>query len=63
MFEKIKQRVTHVSKETVKEEAKKHLPEIFTGVSIVLLAYLCAKVNGKPVNITINLNGGAAWAM
>lgn len=61
MFEKFKQKLTHVSKETVKEEVKSHLPEILTGASLLMLAYLCVKVNGKPVNITVNVNGGRPY--
>lgn len=59
MFEKWKKKVTTVSKETIKEEVKSHIPEILSVATILLLAYLCIKVNGKPVNITVNVNRGS----
>lgn len=58
MFERIKNRIATTSKETIQEEIKKNLPTIFTVASLAMLAYLCIKVNGKPVNITVNVNGG-----
>lgn len=58
MFDKWKKKIATASKETVKEELKTHLPEILSGAAILMLAYLCIKVNGKPVNITVNVNGG-----
>lgn len=58
MFERFKKHVTTASKETIKEEIKKNAPTILAGASFVLLAYLCIKVNGKPVTITVNVNGG-----
>lgn len=58
MFEKVKQKLTHVSKETVKEEIKNHAPEILQGTTIILLLYLCIKSGSKPVNVTVNVNGG-----
>lgn len=59
MFEKWKKKVTTVSKETIKEEVKSHIPEILSVAAILMLAYLCIKVNEKPVNITVNVNGGS----
>lgn len=61
MFDKLKEKIKHTSKETIKEEVKGHLPEIFAGASLILLVYLCVKVNGKPVNITVNVNGGRPY--
>lgn len=58
MFERFKKHVATASKETIKDELKQHLPEIFAGTTLILLAYLCIKINGKPVNITVNINGG-----
>ncbi len=58
MFEKVKQKLTHVSKETVKEEIKKHAPELLQGATIMLLLYLCVKAGNKSVNVTVNVNGG-----
>ncbi len=63
MFEKIKGHIVNASKETVTEAVKSHSKEIFAVSSIVLLTYLCIKVNGKPVNVTINVNGGAPWTL
>lgn len=59
MFKNLKDKLKNASKETVKEELQKHYPEIIQGVTIVLLVYLCIKVNGKPVNVTVNVNSGA----
>lgn len=61
MFENLKAKLKHVSKETVKEEVAKHYPEIIQGATVVLLLYLCIKVNGKPVNVTVNVNGGVPF--
>lgn len=61
MFEKLKNRIVNASKETIAENIKSHSKEIFSISTLVLLTYLCIKVNGKPVNITINMNGGAPW--
>lgn len=58
MFEKIREKITHVSKETVKEEIKNHYPEIMQGATVLLLLYACIRINGKPVNVTVNVNGG-----
>lgn len=58
MFEKVKTKITKMSKDTVKEELQKHASEIFQGATIALLLYLAIKVNSKPINITVNVNGG-----
>lgn len=58
MFDRWKNKIVHASKETIVEEIKTHSSEIFAGTTLILLAYLCIKVNGKPVNVTINVNGG-----
>lgn len=56
-----KSKLKTVSKETIKEELKSHLPEILSAATILMLGYLCIKVNGKPVNITVNVNGGLGY--
>lgn len=56
MFNKMKDKVTTVSKETIKEEVKKHMPEILTGASVLMLAYLCVKIGTKGINVTVNVN-------
>lgn len=61
MFEKIKEKLAKVPKEAVKEEIKCHAPEILIGVGFLMLGYLCIKSNMKPVNITINVNGGLGY--
>lgn len=61
MFEKLKEKITHTSKETIKEEIKSHAPEIIQGATLLLLAYLCIKTNSKPINVTINVNGGRLY--
>lgn len=61
MFEKWKDKFKTASKETIKEELKSHLPEILSVATILMLGYLCIKVNGKPVNITVNVNGGMGY--
>lgn len=61
MFEKLKEKLTHVSKETLKEEVKSHTSEIIQGATMLLLVYICIKVNGKPVNVTVNVNGGGLY--
>ena len=61
MLEKVKSMLTHASKETIKEEIKAHHSEIISAVTLVTLVYLCIKVNGKPVNVTVNVNGGASF--
>lgn len=58
MLDKWKSKIVHASKETITEEIKSHSKEIFAGATLILLAYLCVKVNGKPVNVTVNINGG-----
>lgn len=58
MFDKLKKKIAHTSKEEVKKECQKHAPEIFAIATILMLGYLCIKVNGKPVNVTVNVNGG-----
>lgn len=58
MLEKLKAKAATISKETVKEEVKKHYPEILQGATVVLLLYLAVKTNSKPVNVTVNINGG-----
>lgn len=61
MFDKLKKRIAHTSKEELKKECQKHAPEIFAVTMIVMLGYLCIKVNSKPVNVTVNVNGGTPW--
>lgn len=61
MLEKIKSRIVNASKDTIAETVKEYSKEIFAVSSLALLVYLCIKVNGKPVNITVNVNGGAPW--
>lgn len=61
MFEKIKAKLASVPKEAVKEEVKTHIPEILTCTAILMLGYLCIKANMKPVNITVNVNGGLGY--
>lgn len=61
VFEKWKSKLKTASKETIKEELKAHLPEILSVATILMLGYLCIKVNGKPVNITVNVNGGMRY--
>lgn len=63
MLEKLKARVVSASKDTIAEELKAHSKEIFVVSTVVLLLYLCVKVNGKPVNVTVNINGGAPWTI
>lgn len=63
MFEKWKNKIVHASKETVVEEIKAHSNEIATGITLCLLLYLCIKINGKPVNITVNVNGGMPFQL
>lgn len=58
MWEKVKNKITHASKETIKEEFCKHSDDIIKVTSIVLLVYLCIKTTGKPINVTVNINGG-----
>lgn len=55
MFSKLKSKLANTSKEAVKEEVKNHVPELLTGTAVVLLLYLCVKVNSKPINVTINI--------
>lgn len=57
MFKKVKEKIASASKETLKEEIQKHTSEILCGTAIVLLLYLCVKVNGKPVIVNVNVNG------
>lgn len=59
MFDRIKNKLTNASKETIKDMIKIHSPEILTILSVAMLTYLCIKVNGKPVSITVNVNGGS----
>lgn len=65
MFDKIKGKIVHTSKETLKDEVKTYLKahknEIFSYIGISLLIYLCVRSNNKPINITVNVNGGAVW--
>lgn len=61
MLEKIKSRIVNASKDTIAETVKEYSKEIFAVSSLALLVYLCIKVNGKPVNITVNVNGGVPW--
>lgn len=61
MFDKLKEKFKSVPKEVVKEEVKNHIPEILTCTAILMLGYLCIKANMKPVNITINVNGGLGY--
>lgn len=61
MFDKVKNIFAHASKETIKEELKAHHSEIISGATLIVLVYLCIKVNGKPVNVTVNVNGGASF--
>lgn len=56
MFEKVKKKIAHTSKEELKKECQKHAPEIFAIATILMLGYLCIKVNGKPVNVTVTVN-------
>lgn len=58
MFEKIKNKLANTSKETIKTTLKTHTPEILATFTVIMLAYLCIKVNGRPVSITVNVNGG-----
>lgn len=61
MLDKLKGHIVNASKETIAEAVKSHSKEIFAFSTLALLAYLCIKVNGKPVNVTINVNGGSPW--
>ena len=61
MFKKLRNSLATASKETVKEELKQHAPEIIQGITLILLAYICIKVNGKPVNVTVNVNGHGSF--
>lgn len=63
MFDKIKRGIVTASKETVTDAIKSHSKEIFAVSTLVLLGYLCIKVNGKPVNVTVNVNGGCPWSI
>lgn len=63
MLEKLKGHIVNASKDTITEAVKTHSKEIFAVSTLVLLAYLCIKVNGKPVNVTVNVNGGTPWVM
>lgn len=63
MLEKLKGHIVTASKETIAEAVKSHTKEIFAASTIILLVYLCVKVNGKPVNVTINVNGGTPWVI
>lgn len=63
MLEKLKGHIVNASKDTITEAVKSHSKEIFAVSTLALLAYLCIKVNGKPVNVTINVNGGAPWVI
>lgn len=62
MWKNIKEKFVHSSKEEIKKEVQKHAPEIFAVTTILMLGYLCVKINGKPVNVTVNVNGGSPWA-
>lgn len=57
MWKKMKEKIANTSKDAIKEEVQKHTPEILSGAAIVLLVYLCVKVNGKPIIVNVNLNG------
>ena len=59
MFEKLKSKLVNVPKDAIKEELKTHSSTIAAGVVAVALLYLIVKVNTKPVNVVINVNGGA----
>lgn len=63
MLDKLKSHIVNASKDTITEVVKSHSKEIFAVSTIILLAYLCVKVNGKPVNVTINVNGGTPWVI
>jgi len=55
-FKSVKKSLTNVPVEKVKEELKKHYPEIIQGITITLLLYLCIKTGNKPINLTVNVN-------
>lgn len=61
MLKKIKDKITAISKETIKEEVSLHSSEIIQGATIILLLYICIKMNGKPVNVVVNVHGGASF--
>lgn len=63
MFDKIKRGIVIASKETITDTIKSHSKEIFAVSTLILLGYLCIKVNGKPVNVTVNVNGGCPWTL
>lgn len=55
-FKSVKDSIANVPMEKVKEEVKKHYPEIIQGASLVLLLYLCIKTGNKPINLTVNVS-------
>lgn len=61
MFEKLKEKLAKVPREAVKEEFKCHMPEILGCAALLMLGYLCIKANMRPVNITVNVNGGLGY--
>lgn len=59
MFCNFKKKMKEIPKDAIKEELKKHYPEILQGMAVILLLYLCVRSRQTPVTVNVNVSGGA----